>query len=720
MTEDKIKQLLESIGCKKIKNRARSIISTCPKGENHKRGYDRNPSFSVFVNNSGGSYCKCFACGFEGILEKMAISEWGLKGYDSPDFSGKSLLLMRYSRLPRQMISSWAKKAECKDKSDYYYDFLPESSIDGFLGEIPRYILDRGISIETARYWNIGFDKKNARAIFVTRDERGRLRGVSGRSVGDRIPKYCIRRDSIIITGRGCIEAGAVVVGDKVWSFNEKEGKWGWSKIVNKWNTTSRVVKVSLRNGQEVFFGFNHKVWCWKKGKWSWVHSQELSRDDFMYLAPGWASGDNVADLWWWLVGAFCGDGYRESSRTIVFGFDKNVKYWRESLKKAAKVSGLKFVERKPCGDTKWFAISGDRIRALDCIGSRPRRSKSSSWFVPTMSSRSEIVGFIRGVFDADGSSADGKVRIGLNSECAIDGIMLLLQSVGVFANKKRSKCGSFVLTMCGEQAVRFANSVGFGINEKQKAIIRHYGSERKTGMFAGELLREFCRESGVGINPDALAGRSRVSWSMLRMIASTVRDRFESAMLIHTIRDGMPVAVDGIEFLSEEELVDFETEAKTFVNNGLLVHNCHYNWDIGEYKLKPFIDWRRESDFLRFKKGNFLFGEHLIEESRGDVFLVEGHIDAVIMWQYGYNAVATMGTGFSDEQILRIVRCIPVNRGAVIMFDGDKAGKDAMVKLRNLIAKKIQVKVIELPDECDPGGMSKKEVTKEIENIKL
>lgn len=316
MNQDRIEKLLESVGCRKIKTRFKNVTATCPNEKVHSNGVDRNPSFSVIINNSGWSYCKCFTCGFEGFLEKLAV-EWGFEEYGGNLQGGFKKRLDSLNCDRNANLKHWGKSYD-----DGYYDFLPEYSIKPFLGSCPRYIIKRGISIESAKRWNIGYDKENKRAIFIIRDKEKRLCGVSGRSIIDRDPKY------------------------------------------------------------------------------------------------------------------------------------------------------------------------------------------------------------------------------------------------------------------------------------------------------------------------------------------------------------------------------------------------THYSWDIKNYKLEPFIDHDREGDFQRFRKSNFLFGEHLVDYSRGDIVLVEGHLDAVKVDQCGYNAVALMGTQFNKNQIKRIKELIPSGTFAVLMLDGDKAGRDATKKLESEL-EGVLVKKVALPDNTDPGDFS-------------
>jgi hypothetical protein len=55
---------------------------------------------------------------------------------------------------------------------------------------MPKYMLERGITLDTASVYGIGFDREDRRATFPVRKANGELVGVSGRTVGNSKIKY--------------------------------------------------------------------------------------------------------------------------------------------------------------------------------------------------------------------------------------------------------------------------------------------------------------------------------------------------------------------------------------------------------------------------------------------------------------------------------------------------------------------------------------------------
>jgi len=112
-----------------------------------------------------------------------------------------------------------------------------------------------------------------------------------------------------------------------------------------------------------------------------------------------------------------------------------------------------------------------------------------------------------------------------------------------------------------------------------------------------------------------------------------------------------------------------------------------------------------KESPF--FVKGTLLFGYSAAKKSmqeRKAVFLVEGYTDCVMMAQFGYsNVVATLGTACTKEHLQLLSRSVEV---VYVMYDGDKAGRKAMLRLANLCWQvDLELQVITLPGGLDPAA---------------
>ncbi|MDE5871203.1 MAG: toprim domain-containing protein, partial [Muribaculaceae bacterium] len=110
------------------------------------------------------------------------------------------------------------------------------------------------------------------------------------------------------------------------------------------------------------------------------------------------------------------------------------------------------------------------------------------------------------------------------------------------------------------------------------------------------------------------------------------------------------------------------------------------------------------------YKKSNELYG---IFQAKSEIakqdccYLVEGYMDVIGMWQAGMeNVVASSGTALTDGQIAMIHR---FTDNITLIYDGDAAGIKASLRgIDMLLAHKMNVKVLLLPDGHDPDSFAR------------
>ena len=111
------------------------------------------------------------------------------------------------------------------------------------------------------------------------------------------------------------------------------------------------------------------------------------------------------------------------------------------------------------------------------------------------------------------------------------------------------------------------------------------------------------------------------------------------------------------------------------------------------------------ESDI--FSKRNVLFGAYNLEKRKkniDNVILCEGYMDVIALYKFGYPAVASLGTAVSDKQIDLLTR---LSKNIFVVFDGDKAGKNASIRLFEKLLPVIKTdnvfRFAFLPNDMDP-----------------
>jgi DNA primase len=109
------------------------------------------------------------------------------------------------------------------------------------------------------------------------------------------------------------------------------------------------------------------------------------------------------------------------------------------------------------------------------------------------------------------------------------------------------------------------------------------------------------------------------------------------------------------------------------------------------------------------YHKREVLFG---IDRARGPaakagrMILVEGYTDVLALHQAGIeNVVGIMGTSFTEEQLLELIRVVTVLE---LCLDADSAGQGAMLRAaRMATGRGVELRVVVLPEGADPADLA-------------
>lgn len=108
------------------------------------------------------------------------------------------------------------------------------------------------------------------------------------------------------------------------------------------------------------------------------------------------------------------------------------------------------------------------------------------------------------------------------------------------------------------------------------------------------------------------------------------------------------------------------------------------------------------------YHKSQVLYGYHegleSIRQQRRMIF-VEGYLDVIRMHQFGFReTVATCGTALTEEHVKLVKRSVD---RAILLFDGDKAGRAAALKASQLFLNvAMDVQILTLPEGEDPDTL--------------
>ena len=171
--------------------RGRNIQITCPRihyklnkrtGE-YEEHLENRPSLGISLDEP--YLFHCFSCGFRGTIEflvaelldidVMEAVRWLSNRYEFDENSYRKLNEKAIARI-KDYEELFGEKVVFKEYPESY--FLP-------FRQIHRYTLDRGLSEDIARKYEIGFDKWQRRIVMPVRSDWGTIVGLYGRAIDE-------------------------------------------------------------------------------------------------------------------------------------------------------------------------------------------------------------------------------------------------------------------------------------------------------------------------------------------------------------------------------------------------------------------------------------------------------------------------------------------------------------------------------------------------------
>lgn len=193
MNEENVRLFLRSlkIDYKRETHNGQWLNIKCPFAQwLHVNGTDNTPSFGIMINDKGRSAFKCWSCNSKGSLARLAT------------------LLAKYRKTDYQQHMHWAEMTESQvltstplleweqfDATEAIsdeVDALPDQTTlhEYPLAEVPsalKYLSRRGLTWWDVIRLDIRYDEYAKRVLFPVWDENGKLRGMSGRIINDKL-----------------------------------------------------------------------------------------------------------------------------------------------------------------------------------------------------------------------------------------------------------------------------------------------------------------------------------------------------------------------------------------------------------------------------------------------------------------------------------------------------------------------------------------------------
>lgn len=112
------------------------------------------------------------------------------------------------------------------------------------------------------------------------------------------------------------------------------------------------------------------------------------------------------------------------------------------------------------------------------------------------------------------------------------------------------------------------------------------------------------------------------------------------------------------------------------------------------------------------FKRNLFLYGEHLRKSGGTTGYIVEGNLDALMLWQAGYRpALATLGSNVvlaKASSSVQVEKMVSWFERVIIVSDGDEPGRRMAESIKRATAGRIIAVHRPLPEGEDPTSMVK------------
>jgi len=216
--------LARDLGAREVRERAGKVTCSCLMARwTHFGGHDTKPSMVLYPHGRYGEpIYKCMGCHEEGALRDLVLEHWAATGRNlmhwvmALDGDGEARPVKASERLRaipdepgfrrRQHLHNEVVKRFEDGRPFYDYRSLAEADAVAeipadvytpYRGSVPRYALDRGLTIETCKDWDLGHDRDGRRLLFPIRDHRDRLVAISGRLYS----QVCIHCDGPIVRG---------------------------------------------------------------------------------------------------------------------------------------------------------------------------------------------------------------------------------------------------------------------------------------------------------------------------------------------------------------------------------------------------------------------------------------------------------------------------------------------------------------------------------------
>ncbi|MFZ2698542.1 MAG: DNA primase, partial [Lactococcus raffinolactis] len=215
-----------------------------------------------------------------------------------------------------------------------------------------------------------------------------------------------------------------------------------------------------------------------------------------------------------------------------------------------------------------------------------------------------------------------------------------------------------------------------------------------------GAKAREYLHNRGIS---DEIIEKFNIGLSLSDndFLYQSVKQKFEESVLTNS---GLITFAENRIFDSFRGRIMFPLNDK----NGQVIAFSGRIWRPEDLSNKTLAKYKNSTTTPIFNKSDALYNldraGQSIKKTR-EVYLMEGFMDVIAAYENGVsNAVASMGTALTEGHVRKLRS---VTKKFILVYDGDKAGQNAIYKALNLLASD-DVEVVRIPDGLDPDEYNK------------
>lgn len=422
----------------------------------------------------------------------------------------------------------------------------------------------------------------------------------------------CVSGSTLIPTADGIKQISSLADGIACGKFAERKitvhGIDGWKETDQVYHgKIEKSIKIKTRQGYEIEGSSRHPILIAENGKFVWKKLPEIKIGDIAVIRSGtFAAGrSNHSPNMAWLMGMIIGDGNctdKKEGRIEVTNADYDT---LDEIKRIVqKEIGSPVIIRKLKSKAKGAYFHGVRARRrllkfglfYNCS---PQKSiPASIW---KSSSRVQY-SFLQGLFDSDGGVNKTSVHFTTTSKQLAFEVQLLLLNLGIISKRSemvKPRNGNYIpwrVYVCGRNAFKFVNEIGFRCVRKNKLAIAKYGLQKTNipksnigsipnGRKMAAALRESLRTSQEYFDRSkrplhqllsrVIAGKVNLSIYHLPYIANLIDLKYHSSDLYHIYKDML--FFDKITSIKtgRAEMYDIHVpDGHDFIGNGFVNHN--------------------------------------------------------------------------------------------------------------------------------------------------